>query len=66
MICNKCGKQLRVKDTVLNDENEVYRKRVCENCENVVYTIEFDVIPNKRFKREWVGLHTRRSKGYRE
>ena len=54
MQCSRCGEgELRVKLPVETEENEIYRKRVCDNCGAVVYTVEYEVVETPRFKREW-------------
>lgn len=49
--CN-CSNVPEVKAVDVN-WNEVYRKRKCPNCGHTFFTCEFEVIPNKRFRREW-------------
>lgn len=54
MTCPKCKGKLRCIGTVMYDkENEIFRKKECENCWEQFYTVEFTVEENDRFKHEW-------------
>lgn len=53
MKCQKCGGRLKVIDTVHTDENEIYRKRKCIDCEHTIYTAEYMIFPNAEFMDEW-------------
>jgi transcriptional regulator NrdR family protein len=54
MRCPKCNDtDIRVIKTVNVSWNEVYRKKQCNTCKHIFYTAEFEVEPNKRFKKEW-------------
>ena len=54
MRCPKCNsnkiKKVKVVDVPWN---EVYRKKRCLACNHTFYTAEFEVEPNKRFRKEW-------------
>lgn len=63
ICCPKCGGATAVVDTVGNSQDgEIYRRRRCVDCKHTLYTIEFEVIDNERFRREWTKLH-RQKKG---
>ena len=54
MLCKFCKSNTIVIDGVDNPEHEeTYRCRVCTKCGKVFYTVEFPVVVNKQFKREW-------------
>lgn len=54
MKCPKCtSNQIKKVKTVSVPWNEDYRKKKCLNCGHIFYTAEFEVEPNKRFRREW-------------
>lgn len=54
MYCPKCGGKLRVLDNVKNpDENEIYRKKSCAECEHTFFTVEYEVVENQKFKDYW-------------
>lgn len=54
MICPKCGGKLMVLDNVKNvDDNEIYRRKVCNSCGNVIFTVEYEVESNEEFKKTW-------------
>jgi transcriptional regulator NrdR family protein len=54
MICPRCGAKVRVLDVVHNtEENEIYRKRKCEDCELVFYTTEYEIRSDARFRSDW-------------
>lgn len=58
MVCSKCGGKLVSTDTVNNpDANEVYRRKCCSNCGCIVYTSEFEVDQDERFREEWTKYH---------
>lgn len=58
MVCSKCGGKSLVKDVTYNpDENEIYRFRRCTNCGFRFYTVEYEVIVNKRFEEDWAEFH---------
>ena len=58
MVCNKCGGKLINTDTVNNcDTNEVYRRKRCTSCKHVMYTSEFEVERDNRFREEWNKYH---------
>lgn len=54
MNCPKCNhNQLKTNASVNVPWNEIYKQKKCLNCGHLFYTAEFEVEPNKRFKREW-------------
>lgn len=52
MTCPKCGGGARVVDTFPTENNEVYRRRRCDDCWNAFYTIEFEVEDTKELEKE--------------
>ena len=52
MICPFCGGRLGVIDTAQNDR-EVYRRRKCLTCRQLVYTQENRVEPDDKYRFEW-------------
>lgn len=63
MQCTECGTRLRVTETRDNGA-EVYRSRMCDNCQWVVTTREAVVegeVPKSFFKpRDWAAEYARR------
>ena len=58
MVCPRCGGKIGVVDSVHNtDENEIYRKRKCKDCELIFYTTEFTIRRDEKFIREWYRYH---------
>lgn len=58
MICPRCGGKVRVLDSVNNaEENEIHRKRKCNDCELVFYTTEYETRPDPRFRLDWFRHH---------
>lgn len=58
MVCPKCNGKVTVIDTVQDtDNNEIYRKRKCCNCEYIFYTTEFEVRKTPQFKEDWGKYH---------
>ena len=54
MKCPKCtSNKIKKVKTVNVPWNEDYRKKKCLSCGHIFYTAEFEVEPNKRFRREW-------------
>lgn len=63
MKCPKCGGDVRIVDIVRAADNELWRKKKCEDCKRIFYTIEFEVEENQQFKEEWeVYIRTRKHK----
>ena len=61
MTCPRCGGKVRVLDSVNNaEENEIHRKRKCNDCELVFYTTEYEVRRDERFRRDWYKYHRNR------
>lgn len=60
MYCPKCNEaKLRNIKSVNVPWNEIYKQKKCLSCGHTFYTVEFEVEPNKRFKKEWC-LYDRR------
>lgn len=58
--CPKCGGGTIVTDTVWNEqEQERYRRRKCTKCNHVFFTVEFEIVDNDRFRRDWNKCHRR-------
>ena len=58
MICPKCGGPTKICDTRFDaNENEVFRRHICKECEHETYTIEFEVEKDNKFVDLWRGLH---------
>lgn len=56
--CPKCGKPMTVMDTVWNDHyQERYRRRRCNACGHVAFSVEFEIEDNDRFRRDWNKCH---------
>lgn len=53
MVCPKCGGEIRAIDTLQASHNETFRYKKCLDCGHKIYTVEFEVEPNSRFKKEW-------------
>lgn len=54
MNCPKCGGKLMVLDNVKNvDDNEIYRRKVCNSCGSVIFTVEYEVESTESFKKTW-------------
>lgn len=57
MICPKCGGDTRVGDTRYEEkENEIFRRRVCKNCSNEFFTVEFGIEVDDKFMKLWKAL----------
>lgn len=53
-MCPKCGGISESFAIVHNKKDkETYRKRKCQNCGLVFYTVEFDVKPTRRLLGDW-------------
>ena len=53
MRCPKCNGKLSVKDIVHNkNDNEVYRKRICKECGETIFTTEFEVDPDMDYNED--------------
>lgn len=58
MKCQYCNGKLAVIDLVHNSkENETYRAKKCSDCGAIIYTVEYEVIQNKRFEEDWASNH---------
>lgn len=53
MKCSKCGGKIGVIDLVHTDNNETYRRKMCQVCKHEFYTIEFEVECDEKFSTEW-------------
>jgi transcriptional regulator NrdR family protein len=61
MKCPKCKGSLKVTDVVSNPEdNEVYRSKVCTICGLSIYTTEFEVERDAKFRTLWYKFHRER------
>lgn len=52
MKCPKCGNGVRVVDTFPTENNEVYRRRRCYECDYAFYTIEYEVECTEALEKE--------------
>lgn len=66
MVCPKCGGDVRSTNTVQAEHNETFRSRKCRDCGHLIYTVEFEVEPNKQFKKEWNRYLRQRQSEYRD
>ena len=65
MRCPDCSGVLRTGDTLhIDKHNEIYRKRICTKCGKVLYTAEFEVEPDERFRKEWAENASKRTMYY--
>ena len=65
MHCPKCNGKVGVLDSTINPkDNEIFRKRKCNVCGHIFYTIEFEVEDNERFREEYNFFY--RNKKYSE
>lgn len=53
MNCPICKGKTKVVDTRHTPKNETYRKRQCNECKNIFFTMEFDVFASDRVIDEW-------------
>lgn len=57
MKCSKCGSDnLRVMDTFPYLDEEVYRRRKCLDCGELIYTVEYEVECNDEFQKTYKEL----------
>lgn len=62
MSCPKCGGDAKVIDTVNNfEDDEVYRKRKCDDCGHIIYSVEIEVQMSKQFLDRWNEHHRQTS-----
>lgn len=54
MNCPKCNSS-KTKRTgcVHTPDNEKYRQYECFDCKHLFYSVEFEVEPNEKFRKEW-------------
>lgn len=52
MICPVCEGKLEVVD-VVRDIDDIYRRRKCKSCGQLVYTTESEVKPDTAFRNAW-------------
>lgn len=52
MICPVCEGKLEVVDTV-RDIDDIYRRRKCKLCGQLIYTTESEVQPDTAFRAAW-------------
>lgn len=63
MLCPECSGKLQVLDTVKNpEENEIYRLKKCSKCGYSLFTVEYEVEVNKRFKIDWTRNYRKSNK----
>lgn len=54
MKCPKCGGKLYIEDNVNNEiTGEIYRRRRCCECNDIIYTIEFEVEFDEMMAKTW-------------
>lgn len=52
MKCPNCGGKTGVVETIYNpDANEIYRRRRCSECKQIVRTVEFEIEPTKDVRK---------------
>lgn len=54
MRCPKCGGRALVLRTLHSDDNETYRRFMCEdqyNCSHIFWTVEYEVEYNQKMRR---------------
>lgn len=56
MNCPGCGAKSRISRTLHSHENEIYRQRLCLECSNIFYTIEYEMEYTDTFKKEFNNL----------
>lgn len=52
MICPACNGKLEVVD-VVRDSDDIYRRRKCKSCGQLIYTTESEVTPDTAFRAAW-------------
>lgn len=52
MICPSCNGKLEVVD-VVRDVDDIYRRRKCKSCGQLIYTTESEVKPDTAFRAAW-------------
>lgn len=63
MTCPKCGGSVKVLETThIPDDNEIYRKRQCCECNFIFYTTEFVVDPDGLYRKLWTEHNRANSK----
>lgn len=51
MVCPECKSvNITVMDTMPGDYNEVYRRRKCQDCKRLIYTVEFEFKDDSLFR----------------
>ena len=64
MTCPKCNGKLQITDIVHNPkEHETYRLKKCRSCKYIFFTVEYEVIQNRRFAEDWAEYHRAHKKG---
>lgn len=57
MICPNCGNRTKVCDTRFDqNENEIFRKRMCKTCSHEFFTVEFEIEKTNKFVTLWKTL----------
>lgn len=58
LICSECGGSLMVQRAVFDEVNqEVYRRRKCDNCGRVVFSIEYEIETTDKVEQLWKNLN---------
>lgn len=58
LSCPKCGAMARVTDVVLNPvDNEKYKRRRCDKCGHISFTIEYEIDADEHFRKQWRTYH---------
>lgn len=65
MKCPACGGEIRVKDVVHTPDNKIMRLRQCKKCGNLFHTVEFKVLWDEYYAKEW-NTYYRKKKGNRD
>ena len=66
MVCSDCDGKLTVVD-IVRDEDYVYRRKKCTVCGRLVYTREYEVIPDAMYRSIWnMNLQNKRNKNKEE
>ena len=65
MTCPKCGGRMRGKDTRCTPENETIRKRKCDDCGEIMFTLEFEVEPTKQLIADYMEVKKLYNREYR-
>lgn len=64
--CPRCGGNIKTTYSVHSDDGDIYRQKTCDACGHVFYTVEYEVIENDAFKKEWSKCRVKRQKFYND